>query len=290
MAQVSFSKINDQLNKLISNKDKYNLYKPKKFLGQNFLVDENIAKKIAASLEIKPDDTVIEIGPGQGVLSKYLCKLSQKFFAVEIDKFIFEKLNQQFGEQIKLIHKDFLKFDFNTDISDHNGKIKIIGNIPYNITTEILFKLYDSNFIIESAVLMMQKEVAMRLTAKPNTKDYGILAIQTQLHTVPKILFNVPPTAFFPKPNVNSSIVKLEFKKDTNELEDKALFKKLVRESFGQRRKTMRNSLKKFAEKNKISFDEINFDFSRRPENVSLKEFVILTNGIKKLLEGNTYG
>ncbi|MEO8210420.1 MAG: 16S rRNA (adenine(1518)-N(6)/adenine(1519)-N(6))-dimethyltransferase RsmA [bacterium] len=273
---------------MISNKDKYNLYKPKKFLGQNFLVDENIAKKIVASLDIKPGDTIIEIGPGQGVLSKYLCKLSQNFFAVEIDKFIFEKLSIDFEDKIKLIHKNFLKFDFNNDISNSIKKIKIIGNIPYNITTEILFKLYDSNDRIESAVLMMQKEVAMRLTANPNTKDYGILAIQTQLYTTPKILFNIPPTAFFPKPNVNSSIVKLEFKKDISELDDKALFKTIVRESFGQRRKTMRNSLKKFFERNNITFTRIEFDFSRRPENVSLDEFIVLTNIIKKLLSENT--
>lgn len=268
---------------MISTKQKYALYKPKKFLGQNFLVDNNIAKKIVASLDILPEDVVIEIGPGQGVLTKYLLGLTKNFYAVEIDKSIYEKLSEEYQGKLKLIHKDFLKLDFTKDIdTGESGKIKIIGNIPYNITTEILFKLYDSNDKVSSATLMMQKEVARRLTAKPNTKDYGILAIQTQLHTIPKILFNVPPTAFFPKPNVDSSIVKFDFKNSIAGLNDKSLFKELVRESFGQRRKTMRNSLKKFFERNKIDFEKLEFDFSRRPENVNIEEFKMLSNSIIK--------
>ncbi len=266
---------------MISTKEKYGLYKPKRFLGQNFLVDENIARKIVTSAEILPGDTLIEIGPGQGVLTKYLCAVSKNFYAVEIDKSIFEKLNSEYGDRIKLIHKDFLKLDFGTEITTgeiNSRKLKIIGNIPYNITTEILFKLYDSNEKIDSAILMMQKEVARRLTAKPDTKDYGILAIQTQLYTSPKILFNVPPTAFFPKPKVDSSIVKLDFKKNLSGLKDKSLFREIVRESFGQRRKTMRNSLKKFFERNNVEFEKIDFDFSRRPESVTVEEFKELAN------------
>ncbi len=270
---------------MISNEEKYKLYKPKKFLGQNFLVDENIAKKIVASLDIKPDDLVIEIGPGQGVLTKYLADLSESFFAVELDRFIFENLRVRFGGKVKFIHKDFLKLNFKSDISVQSDKIKIIGNIPYNITTEILFKLYESDVRISTAVLMMQKEVAQRLTASPDTKDYGILAIQTQLYTNPKILFNVSPSSFFPKPNVNSSVVKFEFRDEAGLPDDKILFKTLVKESFGQRRKTMRNSLKKFFEKNKINFEEIEFDFSRRPENVKLDEFIELSNHIGKMLQ-----
>ena len=265
---------------MISTRKKYEIYKPKKFLGQNFLVDNNIAKKIVNSLEISSEDAVIEIGPGRGVLTKYILGLADIFYAVELDRSIFESLNSEFSASINLIHKDFLKFDFESDINsdDRSRKFKIIGNIPYNITTEILFKLFESADRIDSAVLMMQKEVAKRLTAVPDTKDYGILAIQTQLHTVPKILFNVPPTAFFPKPNVFSSIVKLDFKKDLSEIKDKRLFKELVRESFGQRRKTMRNSLKKFLERNMIEAAEVEFDLSRRPENVTIVEFEKLSN------------
>ena len=267
---------------MISNKDKYKLYRPKKFLGQNFLVDENIAKKIVSFLDTKPGDTIIEIGPGQGILTKHLALLNSDFHAVEIDKHIFEKLKTEYGEKVKLIHKDFLKLDLSKEIISQNSKIKIIGNIPYNITTEILFKLYDSYDKIDCAVLMMQKEVALRLTAKPDTKEYGILAIQTQLHTSPKILFNVPPTAFFPKPNVNSSVVKLNFIQKQELEGNQNLLKTIVKESFGKRRKTMRNSLKNFFEINRISFDEIDFDFSRRPENVTVSEFINLTFEINK--------
>jgi 16S rRNA (adenine1518-N6/adenine1519-N6)-dimethyltransferase len=271
---------------LISTRQKYEIYKPKKFLGQNFLVDDNIAKKIVNSLDINKNDTVIEIGPGRGVLTKYISGLIENFYAVEIDKSIFEKLNSEYGDKIKLIHKDFLKIDLDSEIisNDLSGKIKVIGNIPYNITTEILFKLFETGDRIDSAVLMMQREVAKRLTAVPDTKDYGILAIQTQMHTIPKILFNVPPTAFFPKPNVFSSVVKLDFKKDLSGLKNRTLFRELVRESFGQRRKTMRNSLKKFFERNIIDSAEIDFDLSRRPENVTILEFKKLSNDIDYLI------
>lgn len=273
---------------MISTRQKYEIYKPKKFLGQNFLVDDNIAKKIVNSLDINKNDTVIEIGPGRGVLTKYISGLTDNFYAVEIDSSIYEKLNSEYGDKLKLIHKDFLKIDLESDIyaNDISENIKIIGNIPYNITTEILFKLFESGDRIDSAVLMMQREVAKRLTAVPDTKDYGILAIQTQMHTIPKILFNVPPTAFFPKPNVFSSVVKLDFKKDLSGIKNRTLFRELVRESFGQRRKTMRNSLKKFFERNIIDSAEIDFDLSRRPENLSIFEFQRLSNDIYDLKEG----
>lgn len=271
----------NKFSNLISNKEKYKIYKPKKFLGQNFLVDENIAKKIVAALDIQPADTVVEIGPGQGILTKIISGLTENFFAVELDKNIYEALHLSYSGKINLIHKDFLKFDFQNDLPSHKGKTKIIGNIPYNITTEILFKLYKSIDRISTAILMMQKEVAQRLISKPNTKDYGILAIQTQINTTPKILFNVPPTAFFPKPKVNSSIVKFEFNKDLKNISDINLFTALVKGSFGQRRKVMRNSLKKKFESKNISFEKIDFDFSRRPESVSINEFIKLTNDIR---------
>lgn len=271
---------------MISTKQKYELYKPKKFLGQNFLVDDNIAKKIVASLGITENDTVIEIGPGRGVLTKYIQELTDNFYAVELDRSIFEELKIKYGGSINLIHKDFLKIDLDADISidDRSKRFKVIGNIPYNITTEILFRLFEYADRVDSAVLMMQKEVAKRLTAVPDTKDYGILAIQTQLHTVPKILFNVPPTAFFPKPNVFSSIVKLDFKRDLSGIKDRRLFKELVRESFGQRRKTMRNSLKRFFERNELDVEKIIFDLSRRPENVTIREFELLSNDLFELI------
>ncbi|MCB0727232.1 MAG: ribosomal RNA small subunit methyltransferase A [Ignavibacteriae bacterium] len=273
---------------MISKAKKYELYKPKKFLGQNFLVDENIAKKIVRSLDVSEDDIVVEIGPGQQALTKHLAGLTKNFYAVELDKYIYEKLQSEHEGKIKLIHKDFLKTDLEKDfgiLPDSKLKLKIIGNIPYNITTEILFKLFSQSELIESAVLMMQREVAKRLVSVPDTKDYGILAVQTQFYTRSELLFHVPPTAFFPKPNVTSSVVKFHFDKDTSGLKDKVLFKEIVRESFGQRRKTMRNSLKKFMERYDINENEITgFDFTRRPENLKPAEFITLSNTVSLLL------
>ncbi len=134
---------------------------------------------------------------------------------------------------------------------------------------------------------MMQREVARRLTAEPDTKNYGILAIQTQLNTTPKILFNVPPSAFFPKPNVVSTVVRFDFKPENEKLINRKLFKELVRESFGQRRKTMKNSLSKFCDRNDLITGKINFDFKRRPENVSIDEFIDLANEIEIQLTKN---
>ncbi|MBL7128495.1 MAG: ribosomal RNA small subunit methyltransferase A [Ignavibacteria bacterium] len=271
---------------MISNKEKFLKYKPKKFLGQNFLVDDNIAKKIIRACDIKKNDSLIEIGPGHGALTKHLVKLTKNYLAVEIDHTIIEKLRLQFDNKLKIIHQDFLKLDFDSELNDIfniKNKLKIIGNVPYNITTEILFKLFELKDKIEFAVMMIQKEVAQRITAKPNTKAYGILAIQTQLNTSPEILFNVPPTAFFPKPKVHSSVIKLEFGKEKYKLDDKTLFKKIVKESFGKRRKVMRNSLKNLFDDLNIVTNRIEFDFSRRPENVSIHEFVTLSNEISLL-------
>lgn len=273
---------------MISNKEKFLKYKPKKFLGQNFLVDDNIARKIIGACDIKKDDSLIEIGPGHGALTKHLIKLTKNYLTVEIDHTIIEKLKLQFENELKIIHKDFLKLDFDSELNNmfnSKNKLKIIGNVPYNITTEILFKLFEFKNQIEFAVMMIQKEVAHRITAKPNTKAYGILAIHTQLNTSPKILFNVPPTAFFPKPKVHSSVIKLEFGKEKYKLDDKAQFKKIVKDSFGKRRKVMSNSLKNLFEDLKINVSSVEFDFSRRPENVSIQEFVKLSNDISRLRE-----
>jgi len=272
----------------IDNTDKYIKYRPKKFLGQNFLVDDNISKKIVKSLDITPEDFIIEIGPGYGSLTKHIIPESDDYLAVEIDKGITENLKNgllknEHEKNHNIISKDFLKFDFENDADLYNTRkkqIKISGNIPYNITTEVLFRLFENKKKISIAILMIQKEVANRLTAKKDTKEYGILAVMTQFNSDVKVLFNVPPTAFFPKPNVNSSVIELNFREEKYQVKDYELLRSLVRSSFGKRRKTMKNSLKDFFEKNKIDLKEINFDFSRRAENVSVEEFVTLANGI----------
>lgn len=260
-------------------REKYQLYKPKKFFGQNFLVDDNISKKIIRQLEISENDFVLEIGPGQGALTKHLAYLEDKYAAVEIDSGIASELKIKFGN-INIINEDFLKFDFGLFQND----IKIIGNLPYNIASEILFKLFDNRNKIKCAVVMVQKEFAQRLTAKPNSKEYGILSVQTQFFSEPYLLFNVPPTVFFPKPKVESSVVKLEFsRKDLTA--DARIFKELVRASFGKRRKIIRNSLKDFFEKRNLNFEMFEFDFTRRAENITIAEYVEMAERIKKITE-----
>ncbi|MBK9331483.1 MAG: ribosomal RNA small subunit methyltransferase A [Ignavibacteria bacterium] len=268
---------------MVSTQTKYETYRPKKFLGQNFLTDENLAKKIVNSLDIVPGDTVVEIGPGKGVLTKYIEPLTNDFFAVELDRHIVTELEQKYGDRINLIHKNFLKVSIEDEIFSrrkNKGRIKIIGNIPYNITTEIIFRMTEKRNMISSAVLMMQKEVARRLTSSPGTKDYGILAVLIQLYSIPKILFNVPPEAFFPKPRVVSSVVRFDFPENVHNEIDYSLLSEVVKKSFGKRRKTMRNSLKEFFIENDILQEKIEFDFNRRPESLSIEEFLKLTGDI----------
>lgn len=257
-------------------KDKYILYRPKKFFGQNFLVDDNISKKIVRQLEINESDTVLEIGPGRGALTKYIAGFCKSYIAIEIDKNISAELEATYREKGKIINEDFLKFD----LRQFKKPVKIIGNLPYNIASEILFKLFDNRDIIECSVLMLQKEFARRLTAQPGTKDYGIMSVQTQVFSTPDIIFNVPPTVFFPKPKVESSVIKLSFSDKRIALYDKDIFKKLVRASFGKRRKTLKNSLKEYFEELNLEFDEFEllFDFKKRAENITVEGYVNMAN------------
>jgi len=261
--------------------ERFAKYKPKKFLGQNFLTDVNIAKKIVSAFELSDDDIILEIGPGYGSLSKHIAGKCSKYYAVEIDSGCIKSLRETLGNQVIIFEKDFLEFDFEKDLKPTSKKIKIAGNIPYHITSAILFKLFDNSDKLDFAVLMMQKEVAQRLVAKPETKQYGILSVQTNYFAFPELLFTVSPGAFFPKPRVNSAVVKLKFLK-REPFENETLLRNVVRESFGKRRKTLRNSLKQLFEVNNIKPEKIEFDLSRRPESLGLKEFIFLSNEILK--------
>jgi len=269
---------------MLSNQIKYTKYKPKKRFGQNFLVDDNIAKKIVRSLEIEDGDTVVEIGPGQGALTKHLINETKNFLAVEIDRNAAAKLT---GEGYNILLKNFLSFDFEEDLPKGKAgrKIKVIGNIPYNITSDILFKLLDSKVKIDSCVLMIQKEVAERLVAGISTKSYGILAVQFQALAEVKLVFNVPPTAFFPKPDVNSSVIRIKFGNKNFKVDDISVFKEFVRSAFSKRRKTLKNSLKDFFEKYKLETKDFDLDFVRRAETLKVGEFVELSNFVKRKIK-----
>jgi 16S rRNA (adenine1518-N6/adenine1519-N6)-dimethyltransferase len=220
-----------------------NQIKPKKSLGQHFLQDGNIIRQIADSIPVDTDDLVIEIGPGTGMLTRELLKRYSNIRAVEIDGRAVDYLKKKFPS-LDVIHADILNVTWDSLMSGYEDKnIHIVGNLPYFITSQILFKVLEYRKYLASATLMMQKEVAERVVAKPRTKEYGILSVQVQLMSSPEIVFNVSRKAFYPPPNVTSSVVLIKFDKPELTCSDRNL-KKVVRTAFQQRRKKLSNSLK----------------------------------------------
>ncbi|MDD8017813.1 MAG: 16S rRNA (adenine(1518)-N(6)/adenine(1519)-N(6))-dimethyltransferase RsmA, partial [Bacteroidota bacterium] len=187
------------------------MHHPKKSLGQNFLHDANVTKKIVRLFNPQPADCVVEIGPGKGALTSLLLETLSHMTVVELDDELVKELELQFGEKISIIHSDILQVTFSDVQSDPKKKLRVIGNIPYNITTPILFHVIDSADAVQDFTVMMQTEVAQRLVAKPRTKEYGILSIFLQYYCTPKILFSVSRNSFFPVPTVSSTVVHLDF-------------------------------------------------------------------------------
>lgn len=216
-------------------------FKTKKSLGQHFLTDNNIINKILKSVSAKDGDRVIEIGPGTGALTKWLVQQHKDVHAIELDDRAVTVLENEL-EGLTIHQRDVLKVDWKELITD-SGETFVIGNLPYYITSPILFSLLESREYFSEAILMMQKEVAHRLVALPSTKDYGILSVQTQLMSTPELLFDVSPNSFSPPPKVMSSVIKLTFDKPKLSCSDKTL-KTVVRTAFNQRRKKLSNSLK----------------------------------------------
>jgi 16S rRNA (adenine1518-N6/adenine1519-N6)-dimethyltransferase len=250
--------------------------KAKKHLGQHFLKDENIAKKIADSLSEKGYDTVLEIGPGMGVLTKYLLQNDYTTYVIEIDKESVEYLQVHYLNLTdRIISENFLKINLIDFFQDKS--IAIIGNFPYNISTQIIFKTLENKHQIPELCGMFQKEVAQRITQKEGSKIYGILSVLTQAFYDTEYLFTVPPTVFDPPPKVDSGVIRLIRKKDYTLPVDEQLFYKVVKTAFNQRRKTLRNSLKSFNLSDKLREDAI---FAERPEQLSVQEFINLTQKI----------
>jgi 16S rRNA (adenine1518-N6/adenine1519-N6)-dimethyltransferase len=250
---------------------KHFMLKPKKSLGQNFLRDENILRKIAGSLHLQKADVVMEIGAGHGALTKYLIREAGVVLAVEFDERAIPALRELFGDQISIIQNDILKVDLSAYARLYGTKLRIVGNIPYYLTSDILFFLFENQNAVIDATLMMQLEVAQRLSAGPKTKEYGVLSIFTQLNTECKQLFKVSRNVFFPKPQVDSAVVHF----------DVDLFRSIVRSTFGKRRKTLRNGLKYLDFSDSI-LKKLNFDLDRRPEDLSVQEFILLTKELMK--------
>ena len=250
---------------------------PKKFLGQHFLIDDNISKKIVDNINFKKFKKVIEIGPGKGALTKHLLHIKDILTLIEVDNesVVFLK-NEFLNEKLDIIENDFLKFDIQSAYPSEEN-ILIIGNFPYNISSQILFKSIDNYKSVKAIIGMFQKEVAERIISKNNSKQYGILSVKTQLFYDAKILFDVSPNVFFPKPKVNSAVISLTRKENINIDCDLELLDRVIKLSFQHRRKKIKNSLKKLDIEENILEDSI---FESRPEQLTIEEFVKLTRKI----------
>jgi 16S rRNA (adenine1518-N6/adenine1519-N6)-dimethyltransferase len=250
----------------------------KKHLGQHFLKDELIAQQIADSLTEKGYKNVLEIGPGMGVLTKYLLKKPFTTYVIEIDTESVEYLQAHYlNLSDRIISKDFLKIN----LEEFFGKeqLAIIGNFPYNISTQIVFKTLENKHQIVEFSGMFQKEVAERIAEKEGSKKYGILSVLAQAFYDVEYLFTVPPTVFDPPPKVDSGIIRLIRKENYNLPVNEKLFYKVVKTAFQQRRKTLRNSLKTLNLSDNLREDII---FGQRPEQLSVQEFISLTSKIEK--------
>ena len=258
-----------------------NKIRPLKRFGQNYLVDKNIVNKIINEFNPVKDDCVLEIGPGTGSLTALLHDKVKKYYAVEIDKRVIDELKQKYPS-IEIINQDFLDFDLQTLKSE---KLRIIGNIPYNITSPIIFKLIENRSNVKDTMLMVQYEVAKRITAKQGNKDYGILSVLLNYFAKTRLCFKISPNVFYPKPKVHSAIVHLTFKEDTGlEVEDKLLIQ-TVKAAFGNRRKTLKNSLGNsiFAV---VNFESLSYLLTKRAEELSIQDFIKLAEVIKEQIDG----
>ncbi len=253
----------------------------KKFLGQHFLKDEAVAREIGETLRLTATKNVLEIGPGTGVLTKYLLPKKINLAVMEIDRESVAYLQDGFkldnlelsATKFELIEADFLNYDL-ADLFT-GEEFSIIGNFPYNISSQILFKTLENRDRIPEFGGMFQKEVARRICERPGSKTYGILSVLTQAFYQAEYLFTVPPTVFSPPPKVDSGVLRLTRKEDYSLPCSEKQFFKVVKQAFQQRRKTLRNSLKSFDLSDAIKKDPL---FGKRPEQLGVEEFIVLTN------------
>ena len=270
-------------------KERYG-FKLSKSLGQNFLTDKNIIDRIVESAGIGPEDLVIEIGPGIGVITREAAEHAKKVIAVEIDSNLIPILNETLGDcdNVEIVNRDILKTDVNELIrncGENISGVKLIGNLPYYITTPIIMKLLEDGVNADSITIMMQKEVADRIKAVPGTKAYGALSVAVQYYCTVEAVVNVPKDVFVPQPKVDSTVLRLSIRKEKPvELADRDVFFRCVKAGFGQRRKTLHNSLMGVEN---ITKEEVNqalaaagIDPSRRAETLNLEEFARLSNEI----------
>ena len=261
--------------------------RPNKKLGQNFLVDDRVLDEIIALYDLKKDEVVVEIGAGLGALTTRLAPRVRKVLAIEIDKALVGLLKDEIvkDKNVEVITQDVLLFDFPEVAKLHGGKLKVLGNIPYSLSTPLLFKLLEYKNSLSMAILMFQKEVADRIVANPGTKDYGVLSVFSQISAAVSKELLIPRYSFYPQPKVDSAVVRFVFSESLiMGIKDEQIFKSVVRASFAQRRKTLKNTLKNTLNLGILFSDVLNavkacgIDPGRRGETLSLEEFKDLAN------------
>lgn len=254
--------------------------KAKKKFGQHFLIDEKYIEDIATAITDLKDrcNAIIEVGPGKGAITEKIYTAFESFYAIEIDQEAISHLNKNFASLSgNIIEADFLSHDLKTIFPDQ--QFILAGNYPYNISSQIIFKMISYRHQIPFMIGMFQREVAERIVSNPNSKAYGIISVLTQFHYKGRLLFNLEPEAFDPPPKVFSSVILLERHEDYIDFKDEKLFKAVVKQGFNQRRKMLRNTLKSFFKDPENLTKDI---FTKRPEHLSVQDFIYICELIKK--------
>ena len=267
-------------------------FKFSKSLGQNFLIDTNVIDRILEGARVQEGDYVIEVGPGIGTLTKEMGRTAEKVVAIEIDKTLIPILEETLADfpNIEVINQDILKVDVQELVKEklNGGPVKLIANLPYYITTPIVMKFLEEDIPVTDIVVMVQKEVADRMNAQPNSKDYGALSVAVQYYCDTEIVAKAPRHMFMPQPNVDSTVIGLHVREEKKyNVDNEDIFFKTVKASFGQRRKTLLNSLGGlgFLRKDqiKVALQEANIDEKRRGETLSIEEFASLSNAVNRI-------
>ena len=271
-------------------------FKFSKSLGQNFLIDTNVIDRILEGARVTEGDYVIEVGPGIGTLTKEMGRTAEKVVAIEIDKTLIPILQETLQDfpNIEVINQDILKVDVQELVKEklNGGPVKLVANLPYYITTPIVMKFLEEDIPVTDIVVMVQKEVADRMNAQPNSKDYGALSVAVQYYCDTEIVAKAPRHMFMPQPNVDSTVIGLHVREEKKyNVDNEDIFFKTVKASFGQRRKTLLNSLGGlgFLSKDqiKVALQEANIDEKRRGENLSIEEFASLANAVNRIHNEN---
>ena len=267
-------------------------FKFSKSLGQNFLIDTNVIDRILEGARVQEGDYVIEVGPGIGTLTKEMGRTAEKVVAIEIDKTLIPILEETLADfpNIEVINQDILKVNVQELVKEklNGGPVKLIANLPYYITTPIVMKFLEEDIPVTDIVVMVQKEVADRMNAQPNSKDYGALSVAVQYYCDTEIVAKAPRHMFMPQPNVDSTVIGLHVREEKKyNVDNEDIFFKTVKASFGQRRKTLLNSLGGlgFLSKDqiKLALQEANIDEKRRGETLSIEEFASLSNAVNRI-------